>query len=49
MEGYFNATKTKAEKRGRGNCSRKSKIEEFGSFIEFMELVDLPVVGNIYT
>ncbi|KAI5388032.1 hypothetical protein KIW84_073937 [Lathyrus oleraceus] len=48
VEGYFNAIKSEEERRGRGlTCS--AEMEEFSTFIDVMELVDLPMVENSFT
>lgn len=47
--GDFNATKSSEERRGKSKHNRNSEIEEFSSFIDLMELVDLPIVWNKYT
>lgn len=47
--GYFNATKSLEEMSRRSSGSRTTEMEEFNSFIELVEVVDLPVVGNKHT
>lgn len=48
VEGYFNAIKSEEERRVRGlTCS--AEMEEFSTFIDVMELVDLPMVENSFT
>lgn len=47
--GEFNATKPREERRGRSYSHRRIETEELGCFIDLMELVDLPIVGNKFT
>lgn len=47
--GYFNYAKCREERRGSENHRRGIEIEEFKTFIEHMELVDLQFIGGTYT
>ncbi|XP_058724480.1 uncharacterized protein LOC131595951 [Vicia villosa] len=46
--GDFNAIKVEEERCGRVQANRV-EMEEFANFIELMEVVDLPVLGNKFT
>ncbi|XP_058783968.1 uncharacterized protein LOC131658719 [Vicia villosa] len=47
--GDFNSVKNREERRGKENHSRGVEMEEFKCFIETMELVDLQVMGSLFT
>lgn len=47
--GNSNASKSIEERWGRISGNILSEIEDFGCFIELKDLVDVPVVGCIYT
>lgn len=47
--GYFNAAKSLEEMSGMSSGSITMEMEEFNSFMELVEVVDLPVVGNKHT
>ncbi|XP_058742067.1 uncharacterized protein LOC131614510 [Vicia villosa] len=49
VRGDFNAVKSKEERRGRGGGFKLGEIEDFSSFIDMMELVDVSVVGCTHT
>lgn len=47
--GDFNAIKSKEERRWGDVGIKSGEMEDFSLFIDMMELVDVPVVGCIYT
>ncbi|XP_058785067.1 uncharacterized protein LOC131659978 [Vicia villosa] len=47
--GDFNAVREVEERWGRSANSRQTEIEEFNTFIDCMELLDVPVLGNKHT
>ncbi|XP_058741524.1 uncharacterized protein LOC131613903 [Vicia villosa] len=46
--GDFNSVKVREERRGKSQ-SNLAEMEEFAKFIELLELVDLPIVGNKFS
>ncbi|XP_058759955.1 uncharacterized protein LOC131633261 [Vicia villosa] len=46
--GDFNSIRVAEERKGCGQSNRVD-LEEFAKFIELMEVVDLPVIGNMFT
>lgn len=47
--GDFNSIKIIEERRGNENSNRRFEMKEFSYFIENMLLVDVQVLGNIFT
>lgn len=48
LGGDFNATKLEEERKGKGRAN-SSEMANFSAFIDVMELLDIPVIGNLYT
>ncbi|CAI8601773.1 unnamed protein product [Vicia faba] len=47
--GYFNASKSLEERWGRSGDIRTLEMEDFCSFIDLMELIDVPMLENKHT
>lgn len=47
--GDFNAVKNRSEKRGLGNSFQNSEFSDFQGFINDLNLIDLPLLGNRFT
>lgn len=45
----FNVVRNMLETRGRDNSCMEAEMEDFNSFIDELEVVDIPVVGNMFT
>lgn len=49
VSGDINSIKSREDRRGKDNISRALEMEEFRSFIDNMKLLDVQVLGNVFT
>ncbi|XP_058757968.1 uncharacterized protein LOC131631204 [Vicia villosa] len=49
VRGDFNSIKNRKERRGVENTNRDSEMKEFKGFIESLEVIDVQVVGNMFS
>lgn len=49
MAGDFNAVLSSGERRGSSTSYYNLEIREFSTFVEDMEIIDVPVIGKKFT